>query len=163
MRKAKWEGDPRRVGPANRATTRVRRHSTRLLQHCGASQQGDHEGRPYYATKRRGRAVHSDGLSSPGVGPGHGNTRVAIACANNVQGSTGEHQPKLPNTVTLSTFATLSVNSAMGLVRGAARCFAALSMTVGQVLVAGVALLRGSEMLRCAQHDKTEADCHTVA
>jgi hypothetical protein len=46
----------------------------------------------------------------------------------------------------------------MGLVRGAARCFAALSMTVGQVLVAGVALLMGGEMLRYAQHDRTEAD-----
>jgi hypothetical protein len=58
----------------------------RRPQEGGASQQGDHKGRPYYATKRRGRAVHSDGLSSPAVGPGHGNTRVAIACANNVQG-----------------------------------------------------------------------------
>ncbi len=34
-----------------------------------------------------------------------------------------------PSTVTLSTFATLSVNSAKGLARWAARCFAALSMT----------------------------------
>ncbi len=36
---------------------------------------------------------------------------------------------KLPNTVMLSTFAALSVNSARGLSRGVRRCFATLSMT----------------------------------
>src|SRR6266487_5006322 len=55
----------------------------------------------------------------------------------------------LAKRVTLSTFAALRGNATTGLVRGAPRCFAALSMTKGGRLWA-----RGIEMLRCAQHDK---------
>jgi hypothetical protein len=55
------------------------------------SLQGDHSRartshRPYYATHRLARFVHSrgDGLSSPWVGPEHGDNRVSIAFANKV-------------------------------------------------------------------------------
>ncbi len=44
------------------------------------------------------------------------------------------HQPKLANSVTLSTFVALSVNSAKGLARRAARCFAEFTLSAANVL-----------------------------
>jgi hypothetical protein len=62
-----------------------------VMQVVRRSLQGDHSRartshRPYYATHRLARFVHSrgDGLSSPWVGPEHGDNRVSIAFANKV-------------------------------------------------------------------------------
>ncbi len=88
-----------------------------------------------------------------------------------------ENHKALP--VTLSTFVSLSVNSAKGLSRWAERCFAALSMTrlslllfppivtpatspdchpehirSAQCKLSEGSLAMGNEMLRCAQHDR---------
>jgi hypothetical protein len=62
------------------------RRARRGANVAGREQPGDHEGRPYDGRAWQSASQHSrgDGLSSPRVGPGKGDHRVAIAFADKV-------------------------------------------------------------------------------